>query len=65
MEMISLAMKTRILADDLQLISTGPRHLDNFKDAFDKTHAHLHAMGAKIAANKSITFSSNESARNG
>ena len=61
--MKSLAMKTWILADDLQVISTGPRHLENVKDVFDKTHAHLHAMGAKIVANKSITFTSNESPR--
>ena len=63
MEMKALAMNTRILADDLQLVSIGPRHLENFTQAFDKTHAHLTAMGAKIAASKSLTFSSDETTR--
>ena len=63
MEMRSMALETRIRADDLQLISVGPHHLRNFVDAFDRTHAHLAAMGAKVAANKSLTFSSNEAAR--
>ena len=42
--------------DDGQIVSIGPRHLENFVDAFDRTHAHLEAMGAKIAAQKSLTF---------
>ena len=63
MEMRTLGMKMRILADDLQIIRVGPRHLRNFVDAFDQTHEHLHAMGAKIAAGKSLTFSSNDASR--
>ena len=46
MQMRSLAVKPRLLADDLQLISTGSRHLHHFEYAFNKTHAHLEDMGA-------------------
>ena len=62
-QMKSLAMKPRILAGDLQMTSIGPRHLENFVDAFDKTHLHLEAMGAKIAAQKSLVFSSENRAK--
>ena len=58
-----MAMKARILADDLQVISVGPRHLENVVVAFDKTHTHLEAMGANVAANKSLTFASNAVSR--
>ena len=63
MEMKAMAMNTRILVGDLQLVSICPRHVANFKDAFDNTHTHLTAMGAKIAASKSLTFSSDETTR--
>ena len=48
----------RILADDLQVITTGPNHLEHFEYVFDLTHEHLEDMGAKLAPAKSVTFSS-------
>ena len=62
-QMKTMAVTPRVLADDLQLISTGTRHLENFEFAFTKTHKHLADMGAKLAAQKSLTFSSEASAR--
>ena len=44
MEMEAIAMKTMALADDLQILSVGPKRLDHFVTAFNKTHAHLNAM---------------------
>ena len=63
MEMRPLAMHTRILADDLHILSVGPKHLEKIQTAFNRTHANLTALGAKVAAGTSLTFSSNESAR--
>ena len=63
MQMRPMDVKPRILADNLQVVSTGPRHLEQIVVAFDKTHAHLEAMGARIATQKSLTFSSNTVAR--
>ena len=55
-QMKAMATYPRVLADDLQLIATGPRHADTFQCAFDTTHTHLHDMGAKLAPSKSIIF---------
>ena len=51
-------IKPRILADDLQLMSTGEDHLAKFVGGFDATHKHLMDLGAKLAPKKSITWSS-------
>ena len=56
-------MQPRILADDLQVISTGARHLDHFEYAFTKTQEHLEDMGAKVAPHKCYAFSSDRKAR--
>ena len=56
-------MRRRILADDLQIISTGTRHLTHFQYAFSKTHEHLEDMGAKVAPTKCIAFSTCKAAR--
>ena len=63
MQMRSMAVKPRVLADDLQILATGPRHLELFEQAFDSTHEHLEDLGAKMAPNKSMTFSSEAVAR--
>ena len=63
-QMRQLAVSPRLLADDLQLVSTGARHLDHFQYAYSKTHLHLEEMGARIAPGKRNTFSSNNAARN-
>ena len=55
-QMKSYAVQPRLLADDLQILSTGPNHLANFEFAFDKTHKHLEDMGAKLAPTESMTF---------
>ena len=49
MQMRSMAVKPSIIADDLQIIATGPRRLELFEQAFDKTHEHLEDLGARIA----------------
>ena len=64
LEMRSYAVKPRKLADDLQILATGPNHLRLFQLAFDKTHEHLEAMGARIAPTKPIVFSPNKTASN-
>ena len=56
-------MQPRLLADDLQIMSTGERHLRNFQFAYNRTHLHLEKMGAAIAPQKCNTFSSEGSAR--
>ena len=62
-QMKSIAVKPRILADDLQIIASGTRHLELFELAFDTTHEHLEDLGANIAPKKSMTFSSEAVAR--
>ena len=62
-QMKAMAVKPMILADDLHILATGPRRLEWFTHAFDKTHLRLLDMGAKIAPHKSLTFSSSNSAR--
>ena len=59
-QMKELAVNPRLLADDLQLVSTGARHLENFQYACSKSHLHLEEMGARIAPDKCNTFSPNE-----
>ena len=53
-KMKSMAVKPKILADDLQIIASGTRHLELFEQAFDTTHEHLEDLGAKMAPNKSM-----------
>ena len=43
-QMKGMGMQPRILADDLQVISTGSRHLEHFEYAYSKTHEHLEDM---------------------
>ena len=56
-QMNSYAVKPRLLADDLQIISTGPSHLADFEFAFDESHKHPVDMGARLAPSNSMTFS--------
>ena len=56
MEMKHYAVQPRLLADDLQILSTGERHLNKFQHAYDKTHLHLQQMGAEVAPQKFNTF---------
>ena len=62
-QMRGYAVKPRVLADDLQILSQGPNHLKNFEYAFSKTHKHIEGMGGRLAPKKSITFASDESSR--
>ena len=57
------AVTPRILADDLQLLCTGNRHLVDFEYVCNETHTHFTDMGAKLAPKKSIIFSSDETSR--
>ena len=52
MQMKGLGMQPRILADDLQIISTGTCHLERFDYAYSKAHEHFEDMGARIAPQK-------------
>ena len=63
MQMKACAATPRILADDLQILTTGPRHHENLTYAFDLTHKHMEDMGARIAPTKSVTFASNSTSR--
>ena len=63
MQMCSLKVKPRILADDLQLMCIGTGHSEAFEFAFDATHQHLEDIGAKLAPKKSITWSSSAAVR--
>ena len=56
LEMRTMAMKPRILADELQIVSIGPRHLENFVNASDRTHAHLEADGGENRRPKNLDF---------
>ena len=52
-----------ILADDVLIIATGLKMVSNYAKALNATHKFLHAMGAKVAPNKSYNFSSSKIAR--
>ena len=62
-EMKQYAAQPRLLADDVQVISTGGRHLSNFEYAYNKTHLHLEEMGAIISPQKCNAFSSDPTSR--
>ena len=46
-QMKSIVVKPRILADDLQIIASGTMRLELFEQAFDTTHEHLEDLGPK------------------
>ena len=62
-QMKSVVVDPRVLAGDLQIITTGPRRLENYVNASDLTHAHLESMGTKFAPKKSVSFSTDHTAR--
>ena len=49
----------RTLADDLLILAAGDKHVDDIINANNVTHEFLEDMGAAIATNKSVLFSSN------
>ena len=49
MQMKSLKVIPRILADDLQLMTTGRHHLRRFVRGFNTLHQHLEDLGARLA----------------
>ena len=63
MQMDSVGMIPRILADDLFIFSSGEEHLERLEHAFDLTHEHMEDMGAKIAPSKSMTIASDVTSR--
>ena len=46
LKMRSKGIKSRTLADDMLIITKGPRHLTKFKEGLDITHDFLHDLGA-------------------
>ena len=62
-QMKSLGVQPRLLADDLLLLSIGTRHLEHFTHAFDKTHGHMEAIRARIASEGCYTCHTNTTAR--
>ena len=63
-DMKNVGVTPRVLADDLHLIATGPRHLELFEHAFDRAHKHLDAMSARLAPHKSLVYFTDGTARN-
>ena len=61
--MKAYAVKPRVLADDLQILSQGDNHLETIEFAFTKTHKHIEDIGGRLGPKKSITFASTESSR--
>ena len=53
----------RTLADDILIISTGPKHRALFIKAGTDAHAYLQGMGAKVATENSLIFSSSPGTR--
>ena len=49
MQMRSMSVQPRVLADDLQLLCIGPKHLEHFEFGFNKSQEHLEDLGAKLA----------------
>ena len=47
-----------ILADDVLILVTGRGMIGCIVEAINKTHAYLHAMGAKVAPDKNYNFAS-------
>ena len=45
------------------IVATGLKMVPNFAKALNATHKFLHAMGSKVAPNKSYNFSSSKKAR--
>ena len=62
-QMQRAAVEPRVLADDLLLMATGANSLKLFEYAYNATHKHLEDMGAKVAPNKCLTFSSDTANR--
>ena len=56
-------IRTYILADDVLLIGTGEDMVKYLAEALDRTHQYLHAMGARVAPDKSYNFASTAAAR--
>ena len=52
-----------ILADDVLMVATGEGMLNSIAEAINKTHSYLHAMGARVAPDKSYNFASSSEAR--
>ena len=57
-EMRATKVKPRDLADDLLMVASGPEHGEHIADAVENAYQYLQDMGAKVASNKSILFSS-------
>ena len=49
MQMRGCAVKPRVLADDLQILSQEFNHLGDFEYAFNNTHKHIEDMGGDWA----------------
>ena len=61
--MTALGAKPRKLADDLLITTAGPDHVNKFTKCTEEMHRFLKLPGAKVAADKSILFSSTEPRR--
>ena len=57
-EMRATDVKPRDFADDLLMVASGPGHGDQIAEAVEMAYEYLQDMGAKVATNKSILFSS-------
>ena len=57
-EMRTTTVKPRDLADDLMMIAAGDKHEDKIKAVVEGAYDYMQDMGAKVATQKSILFSS-------
>ena len=62
-EMRDTTVKPRDLADDLVMIAPGDKHEEQIKAAVEGAYDYMQDMGAKVATQKSILFSSCPSTR--
>ena len=63
MQIHTMPVKPMLLADDLQILCTGPNRLRLFEAGFTKTQEHLEDMGARLAPSTSMTFSTDAATR--
>lgn len=64
MQVKSTAVQPRVLADDLQLLCTGPKHLKLVENGSTKTHEHLGGYRSENSATQVDVFSTDEATRN-
>ena len=63
MQMAEAGIQGRILADDILVWAKSTLHLQKFAEGLKSTHTYFTDMGAKVAAKKSLIFSTDKPSR--